>query len=376
MKKLVFISVLILFSVFIQNCREPEKEKGAHGKTVIAYVYPGFRPIQKGEVDATLLTHINYAFANIVNGRMVEGYPTDSANLVLLGKLRTEFPELKLLISVGGWSWSGAFSDMAHTKETRKVFIDSAIDFLQKYQLDGLDLDWEYPGLPGNGNIHRPEDKENFTALLKECRQALDSVQNNKKLLLTIASGGFPAYLQHTEMSKISQYLDLINIMTYDYTGEWDTKTGHHSNLYSVTGQVNQNSVSKSVDLHLQAGAQRQQLVIGAAFYGRGWKQVKPHNNGLYQEGVGLSGANLSYKNILKTYLPNPAFVDFWDEAAGAPYLWNSQEQIFITYENIPSVREKVKYLKNKELAGIMFWQYFEDNNQELLKAIDDELRK
>jgi len=126
----------------------------------------------------------------------------------------------------------------------------------------------------------------------------------------------------------------------------------------------------------LQAGAQKEQLVIGAAFYGRGWKQVNPHNSGLYQTAVGLSGANLSYKNIGNTYLKNPLYQDFWDESAGAPYIWSAQEQTFITYENIRSVQEKVKYLKNQDLAGIMFWQYFEDNNQELLKAIDNELRK
>jgi len=92
--------------------------------------------------------------------------PDDLANLQALTALRESYPHLKVMISVGGWTWSGGFSDMALTKASRKTFIDSAIAFLNQHKLDGIDLDWEYPGLPGAGNTHRPEDKKNFTRLL------------------------------------------------------------------------------------------------------------------------------------------------------------------------------------------------------------------
>ena len=155
---------------------------------ICAYVFTREAPLTPGQVDPHKLTRINFAFANIENGRMVEGGPATAQNLAALTALRHDNPNLTVLISVGGWLWSGGFSDMALTPASRATFIDSAAAFLTKYDLDGLDVDWEYPGMAGATNNFRPEDKHNYTLLLKELRARLDSLKREK---------GAPAPLPH-----------------------------------------------------------------------------------------------------------------------------------------------------------------------------------
>jgi len=375
-RSILFIAAISM--AFLYSCRSglTENETSANdAHYIIAYVFPGDRVMDESEVDGSYLTHINYAFANIIDGRIVEGYSNDSLNFAVLRQIREQNPNLQLLISVGGWGWSGGFSDMALTPESRAVFIESAADFLVKHGLDGLDLDWEYPGLPGNNNIHRPEDKENFTALLRECRVALDELgAGEKHYLLTIAAASFQAFLDNTEMDVVAEYLDFINIMTYDFVGEWANTTGHHSNLFTPAFNPAAMSTAGGVEVFNNIGISNDKLLIGAAFYGRGWKDVNPENNGLDQTGTGLTGVNLNYHSIVQNQLSNPAYQQLWDDKAVAPYLWNPTERIFITYENPESIREKARFVKEKGLKGIMFWQYFGDHEKELLMSMFNEL--
>jgi chitinase len=165
----------------------PRSEK----KAVIGYVFARKGRLPDDPIRGDLLTHINYAFANIKNGQLSAEKPDDAENLKALTSLRTRFPQLKVLISVGGWTWSGGFSEMSLSRASRKKFIDSAVAFVRQHDLDGIDLDWEYPGLPGAGNPHRPQDRRNFTLLLGELRRGLNITQKpaGKRYLLTIAAG-------------------------------------------------------------------------------------------------------------------------------------------------------------------------------------------
>ena len=200
-------------------------------KAIIGYIYSPNRPIVASDVAAEKLTHINYAFANIKDGLMVEGYAGDPENFRILNSLKERNPKLKILVSVGGWTWSGGFSDMALTPESRTRFIDSAVAFLERHRLDGLDVDWEYPGQKGLNNTNRPEDKVNCTAFLAEARAALDKAgkTTGKRYLLTMATGTNNSWLEHTEMDKVQASLDFVNLMTYDMAGDWDPVTAHHS---------------------------------------------------------------------------------------------------------------------------------------------------
>ena len=135
---------------------------------IIAYVFPRNELIVPSEIAADKLTHINYAFADVKDGRIVEGFARDAENFKLLADLRRQHPHLRILISVGGWTWSNNFSDAALTADSRRRFTESAIAFVRRHDIDGVDIDWEYPGLRGNNNVHRPEDRENFTAMLAD----------------------------------------------------------------------------------------------------------------------------------------------------------------------------------------------------------------
>jgi chitinase len=144
---------------------------------IIAYIFPRNRALQPAEIAARKLTRINYAFANIQDGRIVTGTSMDEANFRTLVGLKQQNPSLQVLVSVGGWLWSGNFSDMALTKESRSKFVASVVEFVDRYKLDGLDIDWEYPGMIGSGNRFRPEDQRNYTLLLKELRARFNREQ-------------------------------------------------------------------------------------------------------------------------------------------------------------------------------------------------------
>ncbi|MCB0851939.1 MAG: glycoside hydrolase family 18 protein, partial [Bacteroidetes bacterium] len=368
---LIFPLILLMLSCGLSS---ENTRRATHPENLKIVAYVGRSAIDDMQIQAQKITHINFAFANIIDGRVVEGRPGDSTYFDRLIALKRQNPNLKILCSVGGWSWSKEFSDAALTFESRERLARSAVNFMIRHDLDGLDLDWEYPGLPGDKNPHRPEDKENFTALLKSIREKLDklSVQNQKEkndyYLLTIATGAFQAYLDHTDMRTAHQYLDFINIMSYDFYTSGAKTTGHHTNLSPSYHNLTDYSMYaiKAVEQHINAGIPHQKLVLGTAFYGRGWEGVTPINNGLYQEYSG-SGLSYSYARLSAEYINKNGFVRYWDDGAEAPYLWNDSTRTFITYDNPESLSLKADYVIEKGLGGVMFWEYSHDPSGVLL---------
>ena len=260
-------------------------------------------------VPVEKLTHIIYSFSNVIDGLMKFRDPEASEEkLKELVSQKSRNPDLKVMIACGGWGADG-FSDMASTAENRKAFVQSTIDFIEKYQLDGVDIDWEYPAIPAAGTGARDEDKQNFTLLMKELREALDKL--NRAQTLTFASAGWKRYYKNIETLEVMKYADYMNVMTYDQVGATSPYTGHHTALGYITeqdmsGVIHQlhrksegkrmakrgytwepRSVEKIIDFILEIGVNSEQLVVGAAFYGRAWKGVDPKNNGLYQPNGG-----------------------------------------------------------------------------------------
>ncbi|MBJ2175497.1 glycoside hydrolase family 18 protein [Aureibaculum sp. A20] len=369
--KYLFLSFLC-FSCSKTNKKEEVKNVDNNDYKVIAYVQ-GYQDNWGENLEkARQITHINYAFANIKNGKVIEGYSVDTEALKKLNALKSINPNLKILISIGGWSWSKNFSDIALTEQSREIFANSAIDFMKKHKIDGIDLDWEYPGQNGDNNTFRPEDKENFTALLKRIREKLEAIKP-EHYLLTIATGANQAYLDHTDMAKAHQYLDFINIMTYDYYTGGSNSTGHHSNLFSSSLNPNGVSSAKAVEEHVNAGIPIEKLVLGVPFYGRWWKGVNAENNGLYQDSSGKRGS-YNFKEIEENYIDKNGFVALWDDEAKAPYLWNAKENQFVTYENSKSLKFKINYIKDKKMGGVMFWQFNQDSGT-LLNTISGNLK-
>jgi chitinase len=342
------------------------------GDAVVAYVFAQNNALAPGDIDAADLTRINYAFANIANGRIVTGFTKDDINLAYLTSLKQENPSLTVLISVGGWEWSDKFSDMALTAASRRVFIQSVIDFLERYKLDGLDIDWEYPGLPGSTQHFRSEDKGNFTLLLQELRRAFDkeSARTHKRLYLTIAAGSSEEFLTHTEMGKVERSLDTVNLMCYDYyEPDSDAITGNHAPLFADPADPKHASSDVSVQNFLRAGVPAAKIVLGVPFYGHVWGQVGSNNHGLFQPGKQMPHAYAPFSAIAASMLGH-GFERYWDDSASVPYLYNADQQIFVSYEDQQSIAAKASYVRQHGLGGMMFWDYSGDPSGALLRAI------
>lgn len=348
----------------------------ASEKAVVAYVFPQNNILQPGQIDSQRLTRINYAFANIANGRIVTGFDHDAENFSYFESLKKENPSLTVLVSVGGWLWSTNFSDISLTAESRAVFIQSVMEFLAQYKLDGLDIDWEYPGMPGAGHPFRPEDKQNFTLLLKELRARFtaETAKTHKHLYLTFAAGAENSFLDHTEMDKAQQYVDTVNLMSYDYyEAGSDPISGNHAPLFTDPADPKKVSAADSVAAFEKAGVPADKIVLGMPFYGREWGEVADVNHGLFQPGKAIPHAYATYPVITQTLL-NQGFVRYWDEKSSVPYLYNPQQQIFVSYEDPQSIAAKCRFVLSQKLAGVMFWEYSNDPSGTLLRAIDDSL--
>jgi chitinase len=246
-------------------------------------------------------------------------------------------------------------------------------EFVTRYQLDGLDIDWEYPGLVGSGHTFRPEDKQNYTSLMKELRIRFDLMQKrlHRKLFITIASGASTEVLDSTEMSEVQKYVDTINLMAYDYYEPSDDKiTGNHAPLFTDPLDPKKVSADESVKEYERAGVPASKLVLGVPFYGHVWGDVPPTANGLFQPGKPVPNAYANYAAISTTMIDN-GYTRYWDKASQVPYLYNTAKQIFVSYEDPESLTIKCKYVLDHHLAGVMFWDYGSDPSGTLLTAID-----
>lgn len=394
-------------------------------------------------IDASKITHINYAFAdicwdgkhgngsqaldnpnkqtwsctvsgiplqqgNVPNGSIVLGDPDADAlrptpggpttgcwadaacgNFGALRNLKASNPHLKTILSVGGWTWSNRFSDTAASEQTRKNFAKSAVDALRAYGFDGVDLDWEYPNVEAiKGNSYRPEDKQNYTLLLQEVRNQLDAagLEDGKHYLLTIASGASQNFVDNTELAKIAQIVDWINIMTYDFHGgSWEATTSHNTGLYGDPSDpyASKNfTVDGAIQAYRNAGVPMNKLVAGLEFMGRSWKNCPagPNNDGQYQTCAedttsifkwspngtwdDQNSANtgvFDYGDIAANYVNKNGYTRYWNNIAKVPYLYNPSTKIFISYDDVESIGYKTEYIKNNNLGGAMFWEFSSD---------------
>jgi chitinase len=391
MKQSSFFILLFFIASLILGCnsnqkanRENQTVKTEKEYMVVAYV-AGYREFDFSAIDVSGITHINYAFANIRDGEVVfdttkiDGVVPNAGDIVELNSLKASKPDLKVLVSVGGWTWSGGFSDAALTEESRAKFARSCAAFVKEYQLDGIDLDWEYPNQPGAGNIHRPEDVQNFTLMLKAVREELDLMAEKEgkgnHYLLAIATGADEAYVANTQLGELHQYLDFLNIMTYDFYNGWHNVNGHHSNyLSSAQPEMDKNSVVNAVEMHVNAGFPVEKINLGIPFYGRIWKGVKAESDKILFNTAETVGMGIDYVDFYQNINAN-GFTRYWDDTAKAPYLWNPAEKTFISYEDEESVKIKIEYLKQRGLAGVMFWEYSADKDKKLLNAVVENLK-
>ena len=347
----------------------PDARHAKKPYVVIAYV-GGFRGLVNADsIEVEKLTHVNYAFVDIRDGQAwLHNERIDTVNFHRLTATRIRNPALRILISIGGWSWSKNFSDAVLTDSTRRRFASSAVNIVASYGLDGVDIDWEYPGMRGDNNVFRPEDKGNYTLLFKALRQQLDSLTQvtGKTYQITTAVGASEAFIHHTDMDSAQQYLDYINVMSYDFREGGDSLSGHHTNLLASPGDPAQYSTDRAVRDFEAAGVPASKLVVGLAFYGHGWKMQSTDNHGLFRPAVAPFRAG-GFTYIKDSLIGHDGYHRYWDRKAKAPWLFQPEEKIFISYDDERSVKAKCKYAEKNDLAGVMFWEYFTDRKGYLL---------
>ncbi len=345
------------------------------GKIVTGYYagwasYKGYTP---DRVPVQQLTHLNYAFAKInpsANAVALADPANDRKNFAALRKLKQRYGHLKTLISIGGWDYSAYFSDIASTAARRTAFAESCLTFILEHGFDGVDLDWEYPVSGGAaGNTNRPQDKQNFTLLLKEIRRQLDSqsARDGKTYYLTIAGAANTSYLSKIEPQNVSPLVDYIFLMAYDFHGPWDRFADLNAPLYTPqeASPHYKSSVYDGIKAYLNKGVSAQKIVLGMPLYGYVYQGVSKQNNGLYS--AFSSAKSLSYNDLRLSYLNNTAYSRHRHEAAKVPYLYGNGT--FISYEDSASISAKTALAKSLGLAGVGVWELSQDTSGALLNS-------
>ena len=304
--------------------------------------------------DADRLTHVNFSFAVVKDGK---GSVDHWFNSDVVREFVKNKGPIKAVLSVGGWG-AGGFSPAVATPESREIFAQSLVDIINDFGFDGIDMDWEYPCDDIAGIEASPDDKPNFTALIQLLRDKL-----GKDKIISMSVGGMQRCVDNLEILKLVELMDFINVMTYDMC-PWNY-VSHHTSLHPSNITRNPNCHT-AIGLYEAAGVPRNKLVLGAAFYARLYNGVDgldaPATNGPTFAGGG-------YTNTLK--LVEAAGGLKYDEEAEAPYAYNASERTFLTFDDPRSLRAKVAYVKSTGLGGIMFWEYNADTDDStLLKAL------
>jgi len=356
MKNILILHLLLLhFAAFAQQ----KKYK------VIAYYTGNGETIKQYPVKD--LTHIIYSFLKLQNDTLTFANDEQQSTVEKLVALKKENPTLKIMVSLGGWGGCGPCSELYSSAIHRNNFAKTTAALFKKYNIDGLDLDWEYPAIEGYPN-HKYDtaDRANFTALIIALRKEMGS-----KYLLSFAAGGFDAFLEKSvDWDAIMPQLDFVNLMTYDLVSGYSKVTGHHTPLAGY--MPGQQSTQHCVNWLIKHKVSANKLIIGAAFYARVWEQVEAgNNNGLYQSGVFLQGVD--YKNFATYFGKNSGFIYYWDAKAKAPWQYNKETKLFATFDDKKSISAKTNFIRKNNLGGIMFWELSLDKNS---NGLVDEIKK
>ena len=338
MKKiLTFIFATVVIPLSSCSKETIEKKPADDEKIIVAYVTSWSTIIP----ETQYVTHVNYAFAHV--NTTFDGVIIDKEERFrAIAKLKSE--KVKILLSIGGWG-SGRFSEMAASATSRNKFALDCARVVRDFEIDGIDIDWEYPTVGSAGISYSPDDTENYTLLMRDLRNAIGDDK-----LLTLASVASGKYI---DFMAIEQYIDFVNIMAY----AMDESPKHHSAMYRSehTGEM---SCEEAVNAHLATGLPPSKLVLGIPFYGRARGEL---------------GRSANYSKIMTL---GDNYTRMWDDIAKCPYLVDTAGDIVCSYENPQSIEVKCKYIIDNGLLGIMYWEYSADDAEGTLrKSVHNQLK-
>ncbi|MDR2702029.1 MAG: hypothetical protein LBB72_06340 [Spirochaetaceae bacterium] len=347
-----------------------------------------------GMIKGEYLTDLIVAFALLDKGNvstpyipelrpLADGTPQFTNIWREIAALKEKYPHLKINISAGGYGADG-FSDMANDSRLRQAFVANVCNWLETYNLDGMDVDWEYPVGPewGQEIKSRPADKQNYITLLQDLRNAFDALgeKTGKRYGLSTAvpaSGWFP---KANDVKAAARIVDSLKLMAYDYYGGWSSTTGHHANLSNNPHDPAWGgwSTEQALDEYLWAGVPPGKIMLGLGFYGKAWQGVGKGDYedtpGLYQPYKSLPSfgpfyqGTISWTDIKEFLKPGSGYKRYWDDLGQAPYLYNGD--IWISYTDQEQIKVLTRFVKEKKLGGVFVWEYGHDMNAELMKAL------
>ena len=323
------------------------------------------------EADARRLTHIFVAFGKLrMDGSILSGHPLEAH----FDQLRAWNPDIRICLSlVNNTGENNAFTTVCADPEKREAFARACADVVENRGYDGVDMDWEYPCVPSNNQDVSPDDRDNFTETLRVIRRTLDALPGRRPLL-TLAAGADLYYTTCVDLPAVSEVLDFINLMTYDLKCGFHALAGHHTQLYSSTGDVFQNSCDQALRLFVAHGVPREKLLMGAAFYSRKWENIRDRNHGFLQ--ISRCGGTYGpgWAELERDYLGKNGFTYYWDDEAKAPFLFDGST--FLSFDDPRSLREKCAYVIREGYAGIFYWQHGSDPTGKLLETISEAMGK
>ncbi|XP_065336266.1 acidic mammalian chitinase-like [Cloeon dipterum] len=312
-------------------------------------------------IDPFLCTHAIYAFVGTnPDGtvRLIDAWNDISLNgFKRFNDLRLKNPSLKTMVAIGGWNeGSTGFSNICSNPSLRATFVNNLYNFVRNYGFNGLDLDWEFPAQRGGGSA----DKANFAALVRELKAKFSPAG----LILSAAvSAGLWAASVSYDIPQLSANLDFINLMTYDYHGSWESRTGQNAPMYASSVDTDTGlNIQATVNYWLQQGANRGKLVLGVPMYGRTFTLQSATNKGLGAPTTGAGAAGqysqeagiLMYSEICTLQRTQSGWTTMYDSTQQVPYA--SRSNLWIGYDNVSSVQAKGKYAKDNALGGVMVY--------------------
>ncbi|XP_045460334.1 chitotriosidase-1-like [Harmonia axyridis] len=360
-----FLVTFVLFTLFVNICTAANLVCFFTSWTVYR---PGNGKYNVSNLPADLCTHVNYGFVGLqeYDGSLsiLDDWEANGLyELEHLKQKRKQNPKLKLVVSMGGWNeGSEKYSHVAADPKLRKNMINSVLSFLDKYEFDGFDLDWEYPDQRGG----KSEDVQNFVTLLKEFKEAFAP----KNYILSIdVSGGVVSANTSYYIQEVGEAVDMINVMAYDYHGAFEDYVGHYAPLYASHldyDELQQTlNVKSGIEFWLDQGAPASKLNLGIGTYGRGFTLADSKNTSLYAPMTGPCTAGpytreegtIGYNEICELYSD---YTYYWDDEQKVPHIVKGNQ--WIGYDDATSVKDKVEFAKSKGLGGLMVWSLDTDD--------------
>ena len=321
------------------------------------------------QADAQMLTHINVAF-----GKLLCDGSIDISQLNMneqMAQIRQWNPAIKIAVSVvPAQGHADSFTRCAASPELRRRVAESSARIISQFGYDGVDFDWEFPCVPSNGMDSSPADRRNYTLLCSEVRKAVDECGGG---LVTVAAGGDLYYAESVELPELAEVLDYMYLMTYDLKCGFHALAGHHTQLFSSTGDVFRNSCDQALRLFTSYGFPKEKLIMGAAFYSRKWENIGDRNHGLLQISPKGGGYGPGYGELAENLVNKQGFTRHWDDEAKAPWLFDGST--FLSYDDEQSLTHKAAYVKQHGYGGIFYWEHKCDPSKALLTALSKGLK-